>query len=110
MNLFALPAELPDVELFERLAGGEGVLVERIVSTGQFTPRGEWLEQERDEWVVLLQGEAELSFSDCTRTVLTAGETATIPAGVCHRVERTSAEPPCIWLAVHAPGLLSREA
>lgn len=105
MNLFALPPELPPDELFERLAGGDEVLVERIVSTGQSTPPGEWLEQDRDEWVVLLQGEAELSLADGTRVALARGDHMLVPAGARHRVERTSADPPCIWLAVHAVGL-----
>jgi cupin 2 domain-containing protein len=105
VNLFALPAELPSVELVERLVGGDQVLVERIVSNGQFTPSGEWLEQERDEWVVLLQGRAELSLAGGERIALGPGDDALIPAGTRHRVERTSAEPPCIWLAVHADGL-----
>ena len=104
-NLFRLPGRPPTGELFERLAGGDGVLIERIFSTGQSTPPGEWLEEERDEWVVVLQGEAELSLADGTSTVLGRGDHTLIPAGVRHRVERTSAEPPCIWLAVHAAGL-----
>ena len=104
MNLFDVPDELPSGELFDRLAAGGHVLVERIVSTGQTTPPGEWLEQERDEWVAVLQGEAELSFVDGTRVVLASGDHAIVPGGVRHRVERTSAEPPCIWLAVHATG------
>lgn len=105
MNVFELPAELPADELFERLAGGGEVLVERIVSTGQATPAGEWLEQERDEWVVLLQGEAGLSYEDGESLELRTGDHTLIPAGMRHRVERTSANPPCIWLAVHADGL-----
>lgn len=105
MNVFALPDGPPADELFERLAGTDDVLVERIVSSGQFTSPGEWLEQERGEWVVVLQGQAELSFDDGTRVELAPGDDALIPAGRRHRVERTSAEPPCIWLAVHAPAL-----
>lgn len=105
MNLYDLPSELPGEERFERLAEGAGVLVERIVSTGQSTPPGEWLESERDEWVVLLQGDAELAFADGSRTTLSRGDHVLIPAGQRHRVERTSTEPPCIWLAVHADGL-----
>jgi cupin 2 domain-containing protein len=41
LNLYDLPGELPDEERFERLAEGQDVLVERIVSTGQSTPPGE---------------------------------------------------------------------
>jgi cupin 2 domain-containing protein len=55
--------------------------------------------------VVVLRGEAELSFAHGARRPLVAGDDALIPAGTRHRVERTSAEPPCIWLAVHARGL-----
>ena len=105
MNLFELPAELPADEMFERLAGSDDPLVERIVSCGQSTPAGEWLEEKGDEWVAVLQGEAELSYDDGTRLELRPGEHVLIPGGVRHRVERTSVEPPCIWLAVHAHGL-----
>jgi cupin 2 domain-containing protein len=105
VNLFELPGELPADELVEPLARGDAVLVERIVSTGQATAPGEWLEQDRDEWVALLQGRAELGFSDGSTLALAAGDALLVPAGTPHRVERTSAEPPCIWLAVHAPRL-----
>jgi cupin 2 domain-containing protein len=105
LNLYDLPSDVAGEELFEAVAEGGGVLVERIVSTGQSTPPGEWLEGERDEWVVLLHGEAELAFADGTRIALSAGDQLLLAAGVRHRVERTSADPPCIWLAVHARGL-----
>ena len=81
------------------------MLVERIVSTGQSTPPGEWLESDRGEWVVLLQGDAEIGFADGTRTRLAPGDHVLLPAGLRHRVERTSVEPACIWLAVHADGI-----
>lgn len=105
MNLFELPLELPAGELFERLAGGDDVLVERIVSSGHATPPDEWLEQEKDEWVALLQGEATLEFADASSIELGPGDALLIAAGSRHRVERTSADPPCIWLAVHAADL-----
>ena len=91
----------------EQVAVGEGVAIERIVSAGQATPAGEWLEQERDEWVVLLEGEAELAYEDGSRVRLSAGDHVVIPAGTRHRVEWTRTEPPCIWLAVHADDLAS---
>jgi cupin 2 domain-containing protein len=105
VNLFSLPAELPAAEFFERVAGGGDVLVERIVSKGQATRPGEWLVQERDEWVVVLQGRAELSLEDGAKVPLAPGDHVLIPSGRRHRVERTSSKPPCIWLAVHAPRL-----
>lgn len=79
--------------------------IERIVSTGQATPPGDWLEQDRDEWVVLLEGEAEIGYDDGSRVRLGAGDHIVIPGGTRHRVEWTRAHPPCIWLAVHADGL-----
>jgi len=79
--------------------------VERIVSQGHATPVGDWLEQERDEWVVLLEGDAELVYDDGSRLRLSAGDHVVIPAGERHRVEWTRADPPCIWLAVHADDL-----
>ncbi len=104
-NLFRLPGELPPEELVDALARSEGVVVERIVSTGQATAPGEWLAGESDEWVVLLTGEAELAYEDGSRLRLEAGDWVLIPAGERHRVESTSADPPCVWLAVHASGL-----
>jgi cupin 2 domain-containing protein len=104
-NLFRLPGALPEEELVERIAGGADVLVERIVSTGQATAPGEWLEQERDEWVVLLEGEAGIGYEDGSQLRLRPGDYVLIPAGERHRVEWTRDDPPCIWLAVHAPGL-----
>ncbi len=100
-NIFNLPSPIPVSELFESLLSTEKVLIERIVSTGQITPPGEWYDQETDEWVILLQGEAELSYKDGERIVLKGGDYLLIPAHVKHRVEYTSNEPPCIWLAVH---------
>ena len=104
-NLFRIPEPLPKDEISEPLAEGGGVLVERIVSSGQATPAGEWLVGERDEWVVLLEGEAELRYEDDARIALRPGDYVLIHAGERHRVEWTRDDPPCVWLAVHAAGL-----
>jgi cupin 2 domain-containing protein len=98
---------LPASEVFEALIPDQGILIERIISVGQMTPEGEWYDQERDEWVVLLQGEAELGWEDGRQQQLTAGDWILIPAHERHRVLYTSQTPPCIWLAVH--GTLYRE-
>ncbi len=67
-NLFAdLPSSAP-AEIFERLDGNAGILIERIISTGQKTPDDEWLEQDRTEWVVLLRGRASLRFEGAPQT------------------------------------------
>jgi len=101
MNLFQLPAVMPEEELFESLIPDKGVLIERIVSTGQASPPGFWYDQERDEWVVLLQGQARLAWETGKVLEMKLGDWVFIPAHERHRVEYTSKEPPCIWLAVH---------
>lgn len=100
-NIFQLPSKIPLEEIFETLIATENILIERIISTGQTTPPGKWYNQERDEWVILLQGEAQLSYDDGTAIQLQAGDYLLIPAHQKHRVEYTSSEPSCIWLAVH---------
>ena len=53
LNIYDLPNPLPAEELFTDLIQDRGVKIERIVSTGQSTPEGEWYDQPRDEWVAL---------------------------------------------------------
>jgi len=98
-NILKLPAEIPKEELFEKLAQGNNVLIERIISYGHKTPDDYWYDQEKDEWVILLQGEAVILFDDGTKTNLKSGDYLLIPKHKKHRVEKTSS--PCIWLAVH---------
>ena len=99
-NIFdAIPAELPQ-ELIEQIAGHEDVRIERIVSHGHNSPEGFWYDQEQDEFVLLLQGEAELEFEDGT-VRLRRGDHLTIKAHRKHRVQWSTPEQPTIWLAVH---------
>ena len=96
-----VPAGLPDEEFIELLAA-PGLRIERIVSTGQCTPAGEWLQQDRGEWVLLLQGAASVRLETVPEARhLGPGDHLHIPAGLRHRVEATQAEPPTVWLAVH---------
>ncbi|ENO89676.1 cupin domain-containing protein [Thauera linaloolentis] len=98
-NLYApLPAAGAE-EHFQTLFAGGACRVERIVSHGQVSPPGFWYDQAEDEWVVLLQGEAELGFADGQRIKLLPGDWVEIPAGCRHRVEATAQG--TVWLAVH---------
>ena len=102
-NLFSgLPdGRLPD-ETFETLADGPGLRIELIVSTGQTTPEGEWLDQEQSEWVVLLRGSARLIIEgEAKQRRLEAGDWLKLPAHCRHRVTWTSEDEPAVWLAVH---------
>jgi len=106
-NFWTLPNPLPAEELFEPLLETPALRVERIISTGQVTPPGQWYDQERDEWVLLLQGQATLEYEGGERQPLRAGDYLLIPARRRHRVAFTTQTPPCIWLAIH--GILSTE-
>jgi cupin 2 domain-containing protein len=99
-NLFAnLPADIPE-EIFETLLEKGGLKIERIVSKGQASPENFWYDQEQNEWVLVLQGEAEIEFKN-EKTKLRAGDHLLIEARKKHRVSYTSSEPPVIWLALH---------
>ena len=100
-NIFDLPALLPNEESIESLVSAKDISIERIISTGQITPQGECFDLDRDEWVILLQGKATLSYDDGSQVNLQAGDYLYIPAHRKHRVEYTSVEPPCIWLAIY---------
>jgi cupin 2 domain-containing protein len=101
--LAALPRRLPD-ESFEPLSVGADVLVERIVSEGHATAEGVWLEQSREEWVMVVTGRARLRFEgeDGVRE-LGPMDHVRIDAGRRHRVEWTTPDEPTVWLAVHYP-------
>ncbi|KLU04132.1 hypothetical protein RISK_003718 [Rhodopirellula islandica] len=100
MNLFDnVPTNLPS-ELVEVLAEGQSVRIERIVSTGHTTEPGTWYDQEQDEWVVVLKGEAKLSFDDGEPVTMKPGDHLLIPAHRRHRVEWTTKKEPTLWLAV----------
>lgn len=88
-------------EVFETILKRDNVVIERIISTGQVTPIDTWYDQEKDEWVLLLQGTAILSFEKNKKINLKVGDYLLIPAHEKHRVEYTSSTPACIWLAVY---------
>ena len=83
-----------------RLAVGHGFSVEQILSGALSAPQD--YEQDHDEWVVVLQGEADLEVEGRVLT-LVAGDWLLIPGSTPHRLLRT--EPATRWLAVHVqPG------
>lgn len=97
-----LPSGRQDEEFFEALAERPGLRIERIVSTGQTTPDGQWYDQIRDEFVLLVSGAARLRVDgEDEDRALGAGDWLVLPAHCRHRVTWTQAEPPTIWLSVH---------
>ena len=106
-NIFAeigaLPPEGP--ERFDPLlSSATGLLVERIVSHGHVTPEGQWYDQERDEWVLVLEGQARLGYADGSEVTLHKGDCLLIPRHCKHRVTFTTS--PCVWLAIHGNDLV----
>jgi cupin 2 domain-containing protein len=101
-NIFAhLPSQLP-TELFQTLAGNQHIKIERIVSLGHSSEPNFWYDQPEDEWVILLQGHAQLQFAkDHSIITLKAGDYLWIPAHEKHRVEWTDPAMTSIWLAIH---------
>ncbi len=99
-NLLTDLPESAASELTDVLVNSSGVRIERIVSTGQSSPKDFWYDQDEDEWVVVLQGESKLQFDDGTRVDLSPGDHVLIPAHKKHRVEWTSPKQPTVWLAV----------
>jgi cupin 2 domain-containing protein len=97
-----LPARpLPD-EVVDLLLERSGLRIERIVSTGQTTPEGQWYDQETDEWVLLVEGAARLRIEgEQADRELSEGDWILLPAHCRHRVTWTRAEPPTVWLAIH---------
>lgn len=100
-NLFEQIPTHSNEELFLSLAELPNLTIERIVSYGQTTAPDQWYDQARHEWIILLRGEAELTYADGNSSVLRAGDIEWIPAHRRHRVSYTSTDEPSIWLAIH---------
>ncbi|MGA7782993.1 MAG: cupin domain-containing protein [Paraburkholderia sp.] len=106
-NLFNLGTEVLQGtgERVDTLVGQPGVVIERIVSTGQASPAGFWYDSARDEWVVLLSGAARLEFEDIDGSPrlheMRPGDYLLIEAHCRHRVAWTHESEPTVWLAVH---------
>jgi cupin 2 domain-containing protein len=98
-NLFAKAAGVYPGEVCDTLFETEGVRIERIVSHSTPSPADFWYDQEQEEWILILQGEAKLQIHPDNQIFLKAGDSLLIPRHCRHRVEWTSAE--TIWLTVH---------
>jgi cupin 2 domain-containing protein len=95
-NLFTDATPPQEGERFDTILSRRNLVIERIVSSSLVTPQD--YVQAQDEWVLLVQGQAVLRVAGEAVT-LAAGDHLFLPAGVPHRVERTS--PGAMWLAVH---------
>ncbi|MCP3870593.1 MAG: cupin domain-containing protein [Gammaproteobacteria bacterium] len=94
-----IPVDTPS-EVFEILVDKGDVKIERIISRGHKSPDKGWYNQDREEWVMVLKGDASIAFEDDTVVHLHAGDYLNIPAHRKHKVIHTSTLPETIWLAV----------
>jgi cupin 2 domain-containing protein len=94
-----LPELSGSAEQSLRLYEDSSIKIERIVSRSYSSPPGFWYDQEEDEWVMIVRGDAILEFETGERVRMKEGDYVTIPRHVRHRVQQT--DPNTIWLAVH---------
>ena len=100
-NIFSAPDFNNLPEVFETIVESKHFIIERIVTDGAISMPGDWYDQDQDEWVILLQGEAIIEFENGNKESLYKGKYLIIKAHCRHRIIKTSADPNCIWLAVH---------
>ncbi len=100
-NIFKnIPKKLPQ-ELFNTLVLKNNIKIERIVSKKHITPKGKWYNQNKNEWILILNGNAELTFMKnnyLEKIKMKKGDYLNIPAHLKHRVDKTTKK--TIWLAV----------
>jgi len=100
-NFFADFPEFSNKEIIEKILSTENLIIERIISYGFNSPEDFWYNQNNDEWVILLEGLAEIEFKDGKTVELSKGDYIYIPAYTEHRVKKCSKNPNSIWLAIH---------
>jgi cupin 2 domain-containing protein len=96
-NLYDVSRPPDGAESVATLLQRGGVRIERILSNRAAT---DWYDQTEDEWIVLLEGAAELQIGKMTLS-LQRGDTLLLKAHQRHRVVSTSED--ALWLAVFIP-------
>jgi len=99
MNIFDNINIENNKEEFINILKSENVRIERIVSNGQKSENDFWYDQDENEFVLLLEGEAVIEFED-KEVELKKGDYIDIKTHIKHRVKYTSLEKSTIWLAV----------
>jgi cupin 2 domain-containing protein len=101
-NVFSnIPHYMGD-EVFDTILAFDGFEIKRIISKGHQSHPDYWYDQERNEWVMVLNGSAALKFKNGDNVVeMMPGSYVHIPAHCKHRVEWTDPDVETIWLAVY---------
>ena len=90
-----------DEEFFENILKTDTLQIERIVSKGHTSPETGWYDQDDNEWVIVLKGEAILSYENGNEIHLESGDYINIPAHTKHKVSWTDPNVETIWVAAH---------
>ena len=104
MNIFDLKELSENEEVITILSENKNIKIEKIISTGQTT---DWQLSEKNEFVILIQGKAEIEFfenkkinKNNKKIKLSKGDTILINQMEKHRVSYTSKDPCCIWICI----------
>ena len=101
-NIFSDIQKQAPEEIIETITKTHQFKIERIISRGHSTNEGEWYDQDKNEWVLVLKGNAGLLFEgEDEAVIMKTGDYINIPAHRKHRVEWTDPEEDTIWLAIH---------
>ena len=100
-NIFSdIPESFHD-ELFEDIISTENFRIKRIISSRHTTPKDKWYDQDKNEWIMVLKGNAELLFEEGNQIIkMKEGDYINIPAHLKHRVEKTDDKQETVWLTV----------
>jgi cupin 2 domain-containing protein len=99
-NIFeSIPQNL-EQEVFEAIIQHENVKIERSISKGQASPGTDWYNEKYNEWVMVLKGEAIITFEQGEPMRMKVGDYLNIPAHQKYRVDWTDPNTETIWLAV----------
>ncbi len=101
-NIFEhIPQNLP-TEVFDALYQDKRIKIERILSKGHRSPPDNWYDQDHDEWVLIIEGEAAIQiFGNPIPIKLIKGDHLFIPAHQKHVVLSTARDEVTIWLTIH---------
>lgn len=99
-NFFSnIPDKIPE-EIIETVFKSDTFRIERIISKGHSNPEDFWYNQDENEWVLVLEGNAIIRYEDDTSVKLKKGDYIFIPSHKIHRVEWTDPTQLTIWLAI----------
>lgn len=87
-------------EKLETLIENEKVKIEKIITSGQASKKGFWYDQEWDEFVVVLEGSAQITF-ETKQVTLEKGDFLYIKAHERHHVSWSDPNIVTLWLAVY---------